>query len=141
PSGDLCMVLLGRCLWEEGTMVRNFARKVSVLVAGCLLVLSLAVPAQTRQLLNYEAIHKPEAGSAGRGVSQNEAASRAGAGVLREGGNAVAAAVATAFVLAVTLPRAGNIGGDGFMLIHLADGDRYTAIDYRSAAPALATLD
>ena len=122
-------------------MVRNFARKVSVLVAGCLLVLSLAVPAQTRQLLNYEAIHKPEAGSAGMVVSQNEAASRAGAESLREGGNAVDAAVATACVLAVTLPRAGNIGGDGFMLIHLADGDRYTAIDYRSAAPALATLD
>ena len=122
-------------------MVRNFAGKVSILVAGCLLVLSLAVPAQTRQLLNYKAIHKPEAGGAGMVASQNEAASRAGAQVLREGGNAVDAAVATAFVLAVTLPRAGNIGGDGFMLVHLADEDRYTAIDYRSAAPALATLD
>lgn len=121
-------------------MVRNFAGKVSILVAASLLVLSLAVPAQTRQLLNYEAIHKPEAGSAGMVVSQNEAASRAGVQVLREGGNAVDAAVATAFVLAVTLPRAGNIGGDGFMLVHLADQDRYTAIDYRSAAPALATL-
>lgn len=122
-------------------MVWTFARKGVALVAGCLLTLSLAVPAQTRQLLNYEAIHKPDTGSAGMVVSQNEAASRAGAQVLREGGNAVDAAVATAFVLAVTLPRAGNIGGDGFMLIHLADGDRYTAIDYRSAAPALATLD
>lgn len=122
-------------------MVWNAARKGAALVAGCLLTLSLAVPAQTRQLLNYEAIHKPEAGSAGMVVSQNEAASRVGAQVLRDGGNAIDAAVATAFVLAVTLPRAGNIGGDGFMLIHLADGDRYTAIDYRSAAPALANLD
>ena len=122
-------------------MVWNTARKGAAFVAGCLLVLSLAAPAQTRQLLNYEAIHKPEAGSAGMVVSQNEAASQAGAQVLREGGNAVDAAVATAFVLAVTLPRAGNIGGDGFMLLHLADGDRYTAIDYRSAAPAAATLD
>src|SRR5690554_4864409 len=122
-------------------MVWNTARKGAAFVAGCLLVLSLAVPTQTRQLLNYEAIHKPEAGSAGMVVSQNEAASRAGAQVLREGGNAIDAAVATAFVLAVTLPRAGNIGGDGFMLVHLADEDRYVAIDYRSAAPALATLD
>lgn len=121
-------------------MVRNVARKASVLVAGCLLALSLTVPAQTRQLLNYEAIHKPEAGSAGMVVSQNEAASQVGAQILREGGNAVDAAVATAFVMAVTLPRAGNIGGDGFMLIHLADEDRYTGIDYRSVAPALATL-
>lgn len=122
-------------------MVWSVARRGAVLVAGCLLALSLAAPAQTRQLLNYEAIHKPEVGGAGMVVSQNEAASRVGVQVLRDGGNAVDAAVATAFVLAVTLPRAGNIGGDGFMLIHLADGDRYTAIDYRSAAPALATLD
>ena len=122
-------------------MVWSVARRGAVFVAGCLLALSFAVPAQTRQLLNYEAIHKPESGTAGMVVSQNEAASRAGAQVLRDGGNAVDAAVATAFVLAVTLPRAGNIGGDGFMLVHLADEDRYTAIDYRSAAPALATLD
>ena len=122
-------------------MLRNAARKCAALFAGCLLTLSLAVSAQTRQLLNYEAIHKPAAGTAGMVVSQNEAASRAGAQVLRDGGNAVDAAVATAFVLAVTLPRAGNIGGDGFMLIHLAGTDQYTAIDYRSAAPALATLD
>ena len=119
-------------------MVWSVARRGAVFVAGCLLALSFAVPAQTRQLLNYEAIHKPESGTAGMVVSQNEAASRAGAQVLRDGGNAVDAAVATAFVLAVTLPRAGNIGGDGFMLLHLADQDRYTAIDYRSAAPALA---
>lgn len=122
-------------------MVWSVAHRGAALVAGCLLALSFAVPAQTRQLLNYEAIHKPEAGTAGMVVSQNEAASRAGAQVLRDGGNAVDAAVATAFVLAVTLPRAGNIGGDGFMLVHLADEDRYTAIDYRSAAPELATLD
>src|SRR5690606_14813648 len=48
---------------------------------------------------------------------------------------------ATAFAMAVTLPRAGNIGGDGFMVIYLADEKRSVAIDYRSMAPALATLD
>src|SRR5690606_29123949 len=140
PGGDLCMVKRDRHPGRVG-MLRNAARKCAALFAGCLLTLSLAVSAQTRQLLNYEAIHKPAAGTAGMVVSQNEAASRVGAQVLRDGGNAVDAAVATAFVLAVTLPRAGNIGGDGFMLIHLAGTDQYTAIDYRSAAPALATLD
>ncbi|TWT18830.1 gamma-glutamyltransferase [Luteimonas wenzhouensis] len=122
-------------------MVRSLASKVAILVSGCLLALSLGAAAQPRQLLNYEAIHKPEVGRSGMVVSQNQAASRAGAEILRQGGNAVDAAVATAFVLAVTLPRAGNIGGDGFMLIYLADEDRYTGIDYRSVAPALAELD
>ncbi|MFV4677317.1 gamma-glutamyltransferase, partial [Mycobacterium tuberculosis] len=51
------------------------------------------------------------------------------------------AAVATAFALAVLLPRAGNIGGDGFMLVHLAEGDRTIAIDYRGVAPKAAKLD
>lgn len=122
-------------------MVGSLARKVAIVVSAFLLTVAAGLPAQTRQLLNYEAIHKPEIGRAGMVVSQNAAASEVGAQILREGGNAVDAAVATAFVLAVTLPRAGNIGGDGFMLIYLADEDRYTGIDYRSMAPALATLD
>lgn len=103
--------------------------------------LSGAAAAQTRQLLNYEEIHKPVVGERGMVASQNEAASEIGAQVLRDGGNAVDAAVATAFALAVTLPRAGNIGGDGFMLVHLAEEGRTTTIDYRSAAPAAAVLD
>ena len=97
--------------------------------------------AQTRQLLNYEAIQKPEHADHGMVVSQNEVASEIGAQVLRDGGNAVDAAVATAFAMAVVLPRAGNIGGDGFMLVYLAGEKRTIAIDYRSMAPAAATLD
>lgn len=97
--------------------------------------------AQTRQLLNYQEIHKPVAGERGMVVSQNTAASETGAEILRQGGNAVDAAVATALALAVTLPRAGNIGGDGFMLVHLAEEGRTVAIDYRSTAPAAAVLD
>lgn len=114
-------------------------------IAALALCLLLAVPpalqAQTRQLLNYEAIHKPVHGERGMVVSQNELASRIGAQVLRDGGNAVDASVATAFALAVLLPRAGNIGGDGYMLLHLAAEGRTVAIDYRSTAPAAATLE
>ena len=73
-------------------------------------------------------------------VSQSALASQIGTSVLRRGGNAVDAAVATAFALAVTLPRAGNIGGDGFMLVHDAKTGKDVVIDFRSVAPKSATL-
>ncbi|WP_461521278.1 gamma-glutamyltransferase [Porticoccus sp.] len=92
-------------------------------------------------IIDQNARFHPVLSSTGMVVSQEVLASAVGAGILKQGGNAVDAAVATGFALAVTLPQAGNIGGGGFMLLHLAKGGRTLAIDYREMAPAAADKD
>ena len=68
-------------------------------------------------------------------VSVDGHATQVGIDVMRAGGNAIDAAIAVGFALAVTHPQAGNIGGGGFMVLHLADENRYTTLDFREMAP------
>jgi gamma-glutamyltranspeptidase/glutathione hydrolase len=96
---------------------------------------------QASPINEYSAVHHPVVGRKGMVASQNEVATRVGVEVLKQGGNAIDASVAVGLALAVTLPRAGNIGGGGFMLVHLAEEQRTVAIDFRETAPALADPD
>jgi gamma-glutamyltranspeptidase/glutathione hydrolase len=92
-------------------------------------------------IINYQERFLPTVARNGMVASPERLAAEVGIRIMREGGNAVDAAVATGFALAVTYPRAGNLAGGGFMLIHLADQNRQTLIDYRETAPAAAGRD
>ena len=103
-------------------------RTIGTLLAAAL----LAAPA----LANHNPVHAPHAIVA----SIDELASKAGAEIMQQDGNAIDAAVATGFALAVVYPQAGNLGGGGFMLIRMADGKTHF-VDFREEAPAAATAN
>lgn len=114
-------------------------RTLTLALAAFGLALPAPTLAQSRHLLEYPSIHSPVVGTRGMVVSQNAIASEVGARILSEGGNAIDAAVAVGFALAVTLPRAGNIGGDGFMTVYDAKSKQVRVLDFRSIAPRAAT--
>ncbi len=105
------------------------------------LLLSASAHAQVAPITRPQVIPPAQAIIAHNGmvVAQESRAARIGIEILDRGGNAVDAAVAVGFAMAVTYPRAGNIGGGGFMVIHLAKDNRDITIDYRETAPAAAT--
>jgi len=113
------------------------------IVACVIFVLAWALPVMAQQtaIISSNDIHHPVYAKHGMVASQEAVATRIGVDILRRGGNAVDAAVAVGFALAVTLPRAGNIGGGGFMLVHSAEKGETVAIDYREQAPKRAHRD
>ncbi len=116
-----------------------FRTSLRALFAASLL---LSVAAHAQQLESTRLTIPPARGVVaqnGMVVAQESRAARIGVEILDRGGNAIDAAVAVGFALAVTYPRAGNIGGGGFMVIHLDKEKRDIAIDYRETAPAAAT--
>ena len=123
---------------------RLFAKVLPI--AAVLLAITRTLPAVAQeQRRDYtppapDTIH-PVVALHGMVVAQERLGAEIGADVLRRGGNAVDAAVATGFAMAVSYPRAGNIGGGGFMVIHSAERSEDVAIDYRETAPAAATRD
>ncbi len=128
----------------------TFKRRTRVFAAIALFAL-VGTPAQlyaqrandpaAAALIGTDSRFHPVVGEHGIVAAQEKIAAQVGADILKAGGNAVDAAVAIGFALAVTHPQAGNIGGGGFMLISLAGAKKLTAIDYRETAPAGATRD
>lgn len=92
-------------------------------------------------IFEQNARHHPVLARSGMVATQEAHATRAAREVLESGGNAIDAAVVAGFALAVTLPRAGPLGGGGFMVVHLAEERRTFAVDYRERAPAAAHRD
>ena len=109
-------------------------------ILAALLIGSMNLSAQV-SYIDYLSPFHPTIGQSGMVVSQNQASSDIGIQILDMGGNAVDAAVAVGFSLAITLPRAGNLGGGGFMLVYLKDEDKTIAVDFRSASPKNITQD
>lgn len=123
-------------------MTRPMFRSLTALATASLIALApVAAPAQEAAIFSrMDAVHPVWAKSAMVSV-QEAVAAEVGLQVLKDGGNAVDAGVAVALALAVTLPRAGNLGGGGFMMVHDAASGETRAIDYREMAPASATRD
>ena len=129
---------------RESARAKPWASGVAVLAGFATLILAASpLAAQNRFILESSGVAAAQVATAPHGMvaSQERRATEIGLDVLARGGNAVDAAVAVGFALAVTLPKAGNIGGGGFMVVHLADRNEDVAIDYREAAPAAARSD
>ncbi|WP_409432494.1 gamma-glutamyltransferase [Litorimonas sp. RW-G-Af-16] len=119
----------------------------TALLAMSILVLAADVGAAkdsnpaAQAIFAFDTVHHPVLAQQGMVSAQDKLAAEVGRDILVRGGNAVDAAVATGFALAVTHPQAGNLGGGGFMLVRLAETGEVIAIDFREMAPSLASRD
>ena len=118
-------------------MTRQFRTALAIVAALA------AAPAWAQDAAIYSDMDRvhPVYAAHGMVASQEALATEIGVDILKRGGNAVDAAVAVGFALAVTLPQAGNLGGGGFMIVHMAESGETIAIDYREKAPAAASRD
>lgn len=119
-------------MWNKPYQMKN------LLVIGILVFASLPAFNQDA-IFSARSVHHPVIAENGMVASQHPLATQVGVEILKQGGNAVDAAVAVGFALAVVLPRAGNIGGGGFMIVHDAKRKETKAINYREKAPLKAT--
>jgi len=129
-----------KILTIRGYRFSRYPKQILILLATVSLICTQVV-AQDVPIYSPRDIFHPVIAENGMVSSQERYATEAGLAVLKEGGNAIDAAVTMGFTMAVTLPSAGNIGGGGFMLVHLADENQTIAIDYREKAPQAATRD
>ena len=121
------------------TFKKSIRLKATYFLTIILVTNSWAQETSSQPLFEYSAINHPVMGKSGMVASHNALSSEIAAEILAKGGNAIDAGAALGFALAVTLPRAGNIGGGGFMLVHVAELNKTIAIDFRETAPAEAT--
>ena len=105
------------------------------------LIIFTNITSSQQSYIDYLSPYHPVATSSGMVVTQNHLSSDIGIEILNKGGNAVDAAVAVGFSLAITLPRAGNLGGGGFMLVYMKEKNEIFYIDYRSKSPLNASID
>ena len=121
-------------------MVLNYSARTLLTVWISLLFSPLVYGAEVPIYSQADIVHPIKAAHGMLSIT-NKYAADAGLAVLKEGGNAIDAAVTVAFILSVTAPQAGNLGGGGFMLVRLAKENKVIAIDYREKAPLLAHRD
>ena len=124
-------------------MEQNFRSLLAAVGVAAALVLTPGTTGKAQETPIYSLKDRfhPVTAQNGMVASQEAVATKVGVDILKKGGNAVDAAIATGFALAVTLPRAGNLGGGGFMMIHMAGSNETKALDYREKAPAAAFKD
>jgi len=121
--------------------LKAFIKNVFYSSSLVIVLSNTAYSSEAAPLLNFDARVLPVVATKGMVASQESRATKVGVQILEQGGNAVDAAVAVGFALAVTLPRAGNLGGGGFMMIYDNKNKTVDALDYREKAPKAAYRD